>query len=228
MFAQLPEIALDLALAWLAGSLIGLERSHNGRAAGFRTHAIVALAAAASMIVTFEPQIVPAAVLGGARLDPGRIAQGVMTGVGFIGAGVIFKEGVSVQGLTTAACIWATSAIGLLFGLSLYAAGVLVTAAVLVSLTVFRWLENILPENTYAIATFRFAVAEAPTEEGLRDLLDRSRVTLTDASFALRDGGLVEFHGTLKTTEAHGLGRLAERLRTTKGLAEFHLARVSK
>jgi putative Mg2+ transporter-C (MgtC) family protein len=85
-----------------------------------------------------------------------------MTGVGFLGAGVIFKEGVSVQGLTTAACLWATSAIGLLFGQGLIETGVMVTAAVLVTLVVFRWLEDVLPERIYAAATFRFHAGVAP------------------------------------------------------------------
>jgi putative Mg2+ transporter-C (MgtC) family protein len=226
--SPLAQIAVNLAAAWAAGSLIGVERSHNGRAAGFRTHAVVALASAASMLLTFEPQLVPSALLGTARLDPGRIAQGVMTGVGFIGAGVIFKEGVSVQGLTTAAAIWATSAIGLLMGLGLYLPGALVTAAVLVTLIVFRWLENLLPEQAYAYASLRFHAGVAPDEGQLRELLG-PEVRLIDPSYSLaRDGEIFEYRGTLRSRTRHGLSDLSARLRDTPGLAEYELSRVSK
>ncbi len=74
-----------------------MERSHHGRAAGFRTHALVALASAAAVMVSLAPSFTANVFPGGApRLDPTRLAQGVMTGVGFLGAGVIFKEGVNV------------------------------------------------------------------------------------------------------------------------------------
>lgn len=223
------EIILNLCAAWLAGSLIGLERSHNGRAAGFRTHAIVALAAAAAMIITFEPQLVPAAMLGAMRLDPGRIAQGVMTGVGFLGAGVIFKEGVNVQGLTTAAALWATSAIGLLMGLGLHEAGALVTAAVLVTLVLFRWLEGVIPERAYAMLVLRYQAGVAPTEAALVETLKRLDVSITGLSYGLqRDGEIFQFQGVAQTGHRHGLSKLAAALRETKGLVEFDLARVSK
>ncbi|MBS0410428.1 MAG: MgtC/SapB family protein [Proteobacteria bacterium] len=223
------EIVVNMCAAWAAGSLIGLERSHNGRAAGFRTHAIVALAAAASMILTFEPQLVPGSLLGQARLDPGRIAQGVMTGVGFLGAGVIFKEGVSVQGLTTAAAIWATSAIGLLMGVGLIWPGALVTAAVLVTLILFRWLEGVIPESAYALVVLRFQAGAAPDEAILREHLKALDVTITGVSYGLqRDGEIFEYRGMLQTRARHGLSNVASHLRDTQGLAEFQLSRISK
>ena len=99
----------------LAGGLIGLERSFHGRPAGFRTHALVCLASALLMTVTaFQSVWIPEADLELFRTDPTRMAQGIMTGIGFLGAGVIFKEGLNVRGLTTAASIWITAAIGIL------------------------------------------------------------------------------------------------------------------
>ncbi len=229
MGGSLGEIAVNLCAAWVAGSLVGLERSHNGRAAGFRTHAIVALAAAAAMAITFEPQLVPAALLGGGRLDPGRIAQGIMTGVGFLGAGVIFKEGVSVQGLTTAAAIWATSAIGLLMGLGMHAVGALVTGAVLVTLILFRWFEAVMPERVYALMVLRYHAGMAPTEAALLAEMERLDVSLSNLSYGLqRDGELFEFQGMAQTGHRDGLSKLAARLRETKGLTEFQLSRISK
>lgn len=229
MFGFYGEIAVNLCAAWVAGSLIGIERSHNGRAAGFRTHAIVALAAAASMILTFEPQMVPASLLGRMRLDPGRIAQGVMTGVGFLGAGVIFKEGLSIQGLTTAAALWATSAIGLLMGVGLYGAGTMVTGAVLTTLVLFRWLEGVMPERAYALMVLRYQAGLAPTEAALMKDLRALDVTLSGLSYGQRrDGEIFEFQGMAQTGHRDGLSNLAARLRETRGLIEFELSRISK
>jgi putative Mg2+ transporter-C (MgtC) family protein len=230
MFAHAWEITINLAAAWAAGSLIGLERSYNGRAAGFRTHALVGLAAAAAMLIAMEPAILPALFPGGpARLDPTRIGQGVMAGVGFLGAGVIFKEGVSVQGLTTAACIWATAAIGMLFGLGLFLPGALATAATLITLIVFRWLESVLMVDVYALATFRFRADQVPGEQVLHDLLGEHEVELKDMSYGLIEGGQVfEYKGVLRTRRSSGLRNLSSRLRQLPGLVGYELDRISK
>src|SRR6478735_11377903 len=102
-----------------AGTCIGYERSFHGRPAGLRTHVLVCLASSILMLVTvYEANWVRLA--GEARLDPTRMAQGIMTGIGFLGAGVIVKEGLNVRGLTTAASIWITAGIGVLAGVGLY------------------------------------------------------------------------------------------------------------
>src|SRR5512146_147895 len=114
-------IAVNLGAAWAAGGLIGLERSFHGRPAGFRTHALVCLASALLMLVTrYQGLWLTDVPMETVRTDPTRMAQGIMTGIGFLGAGVIFKEGLSVRGLTTAASIWITAAIGILIGIGFY------------------------------------------------------------------------------------------------------------
>jgi putative Mg2+ transporter-C (MgtC) family protein len=230
MFTNAWEITLNLAAAWLAGSLIGMERSYNGRAAGFRTHALVGLAAAAAMTISLEPSVLPHLFKGsGPRLDPTRIGQGVMTGVGFLGAGVIFKEGVSVQGLTTAACIWITSAIGMLFGLGLFYAGALATLATLVTLIAFRWVEGLVTGHVYALVVFRFRAGAAPTEETLHQVLGEHDAVLRDVSYGLKQNGeIFEYSGNLRTRRGGGLARLAARLRDLHGLVEYELERISK
>ncbi len=220
MDVTFPETAQNLLWAWAAGSLIGLERSHNGRAAGFRTHALVALAAAAVMTLSTQPVRIPGAF---------PLAQGVMTGVGFLGAGVIFKEGVSVQGLTTAACIWITSAIGLLFGVGLVAPAVAITLAVLITLVVFRWLEGVLPERIYAVAVLRFHAGVAPDEGGLRALVAPHAITFSELSYSLTDDGEVfEYRAGLQTSRRQGLADLTADLRNAASLREFQITRVSK
>jgi putative Mg2+ transporter-C (MgtC) family protein len=111
-------IVVRLVAATLIGSLIGFERTFHGRPAGFRTHSLVCVASALLMLVTVQQsQWMTGVPLDSIRTDPTRMAQGIMTGIGFLGAGVIFREGLTVRGLTTAASIWITAAIGILVGI---------------------------------------------------------------------------------------------------------------
>jgi putative Mg2+ transporter-C (MgtC) family protein len=108
-------IALHLVIALAAGGIIGLERSYHGRPAGFRTHALVCLSCCMLMILTvYQETWFSAYSLEQISVDPTRMAQGIMTGIGFLGAGVIMKEGLTVRGLTTAASIWITAGIGIM------------------------------------------------------------------------------------------------------------------
>jgi putative Mg2+ transporter-C (MgtC) family protein len=224
------QILENLGAAWVAGGLIGAERSYHGRAAGFRTHALVSLASAAVVMVSLAPIFAAGAFPGdGMRLDPTRLAQGVMTGIGFLGAGVIFKEGVNVQGLTTAASVWATAAIGLLLGLGEFYAGAAAAAGVLTTLLVLRWFEGLLPAHVYAWSVFRFRVEDAPDERGLRALLASMGVSLRELSYARRqEGAILEFSGNLMAKRDAAFEALACNLRTQPGLIEFELSRISK
>jgi putative Mg2+ transporter-C (MgtC) family protein len=231
MDAALARVGINLSCALVAGALIGAERSYNGRAAGFRTNILVALAAAGALTMAMQPQFRTAsAVLGFTYLDPiPQVAQGVMTGIGFLGAGVIFKEGVSVQGLTTAACIWAVAAVGMLFGVGMYGPGALLTLLILVTLIGLRVVEGILPHKVYALATFVFERDSAPDQAELEAMLGLREVKLYDVSFASRDRGrLFELSANLVTTDESSLQRLAARLKETVGLVEFSLAKLSR
>jgi putative Mg2+ transporter-C (MgtC) family protein len=230
MDQALASVSLDLGCALAAGALIGAERSYNGRAAGFRTMGLVALASAGAMAISLEPQFVAGAAPAAVRyLDPTRIGQGVMTGVGFLGAGVIFKEGVSVQGLTTAASVWATAAIGMLFGLGMLGPGLILTSGALIALTGMRWLEGVLPRKVYALASFTFRAESAPDETALSALLGEHQVRLYDVSYALTAGGtLFEYRASLVSGSHQGLQGLAARLKDTAGLVEYNLARLSR
>ena len=122
-------MALHLLGALGAGALIGLERSFHGRPAGFRTHTLVCVTSSLLMLVTlYQSEWLPGVPLETVKMDPTRMAQGIMTGIGFLGAGVIYKEGATVRGLTTAASIWLTAAIGILFGIGFYFPALLATA----------------------------------------------------------------------------------------------------
>lgn len=125
------ELLCRIIIAGLCGGIIGYERKNRNKEAGIRTHMIVALGAALIMIVSkygFED------ILGkqGIALDPSRIAAQIVTGVGFLGAGMIFMRKNTISGLTTAAGIWATSAIGMSIGSGLYILGILTTVLIVV------------------------------------------------------------------------------------------------
>lgn len=224
--ATLPStFVVNLLAALLAGAAIGMERSFHGRPAGFRTHALVALASAVLMLVTVStgtwfhggPETV--------RVDPTRMAQGIMTGIGFLGAGVIFKEGITVRGLTTAASIWITSAIGVLFGVGLWAPAAVATVLTLGVLSVFRWIELRLPTYQYAHHRVRFERANVIPEEQLRALLHERGFRISDLSYRLtEDGRFVEYRMTIRTSDARNFPRLAEALWSLDLVREFNIS----
>src|SRR5437867_11773778 len=157
--AQRESVAVLVhrAVALLAGGLIGLERSYHGRPAGFRTHTLVCMSSSLLMLVTiYQSRWFPNAAPETVRIDPTRMAQGVMTGIGFLGAGVIMKEGLSVRGLTTAASIWITAAIGILAGVGFYSAVACATLLTLGTLSTFRLVEARMPTLLYAHHHLRF------------------------------------------------------------------------
>lgn len=125
-------IAARLVLALILGGLVGLERESTGRPAGFRTHILVSVGAALAMIVSAY------AFSDG---DPGRIAAQVVSGIGFLGAGTIMREGATIRGLTTAASLWTVAGIGLTVGAGLYFPAVLGTVLVVLTLVVLNQLE---------------------------------------------------------------------------------------
>jgi len=130
--ALLAEILLRLVVAVALGGALGMERSYHGRPAGFRTHALVGLASASLMLISSFESVwfhTPDGVR--ATIDPTRMAQGLMTGIGFLGAGVIMRHGPTVRGLTTAASIWITAAIGILLGIGFYFAAVVGAIAII-------------------------------------------------------------------------------------------------
>src|SRR5713226_7439312 len=179
-----------IAAALMIGGLIGFERTFHGRPAGFRTHALVSVASAMLMLVTvYQADWMTAAPLDTIRTDPTRMAQGIMTGIGFLGAGVIFKEGLTVRGLTTAASIWVTAAIGILVGIGFWFAAVVGAVAVLVVLALFRLVEARLPSEFYAHHMLRFSRDRVMDEEDLRRLIHDHGFTIANLSSRLTEGG---------------------------------------
>lgn len=140
-------ITLPLGLSVLAGLLIGIEREFRGKPAGVRTHALVCLASALMTLLGLRMDEWLTALPPDAQIvtDMARMPHAILTGIGFLGAGVIFREGPAVQGLTTAASVWLTAALGIVFGAGLLELGVIGTVVALLVLVLFRLLQRVLP-----------------------------------------------------------------------------------
>src|SRR6187401_46202 len=174
--------------ALLVGGSIGLERTLRGRPAGFRTHALVCLASALLMLVTvYQLHWMTEVPIDTIRADPTRMAQGIMTGIGFLGAGVIFKEGLTVRGLTTAASIWVTAAIGILVGIGFWFAAVVGAVATIIVLALFRYIERQLPSEFYAHHMLRFARDHVIGEEEMHKLIHDHGFTIANLSSRLSE-----------------------------------------
>lgn len=221
-------MAADLGGALVAGSLIGMERELRAQPAGFRTHALVAFGSGLAMLVPpFVPQWVGTSPEGFYSVDPVKITEGVLAGVGFIGAGVIFKEDFSIRGLTTAASIWVTAAIGMLYGIGHHVPAVGATVLTLLVLSVFNWIERRLPISHIAIHSVRFQPAKAPDPDGYADELRGDGVTATEiATKADREAGITELKMRLRTTDPAAYNALAARLAADPRIAAFEVAPI--
>ena len=218
------EMIVRLLAALVAGACIGYERSFHGRPAGLRTHVLVCLASSLLMLVTvYEDQWVR--TTGEARLDPTRMAQGIMTGIGFLGAGVIVKEGLNVRGLTTAASIWITAAIGIIAGVGLYLPLVVSVALTLAVLSVFRWIEMRVPTQAYFNFDVKYEKAGNLSEDEMRALIQRHKFSIANFSYRLETEGRVLRHCmTLQTTDRGAAARLAQTLKENPTVLEFKLS----
>lgn len=222
---ELVITTVRLLLAALAGGLIGLERSHHGRPAGFRTHTLVCVSAALLMVLgVFQWDLVLHAPIETIRVDPTRMAQGIMTGIGFLGAGVIFKERLSVRGLTTAASIWMTASIGVVIGMGLYYAGFLATIITLGVLSLFRWVERVIPSVHYGQLIVRFPRHEIMPEDDLRALISEHDVNSAKLSYQLdREGKIFQYQMTIDAIDTTNFRKLTETLTSMDSVLEFTL-----
>lgn len=218
-------IILHLFLSVIAGGAIGLERAYHGHPAGFRTHTLGCAASALLMLlVTFYEKLIPGMSMGSVHIDPTRMAQGIMTGIGFLGAGVIMKEGLTIRGLTTAASIWMTAAIGIVIGLGFYFAAVAAIVVTLVTLSLFRWIERVLPAFQYGVLSISYTSADPMPEEELSQLLATHKINGVNTSYQLEDGGKTfRYQLTIRTRNIEGFRRLADRLRHMQEVREFNI-----
>jgi putative Mg2+ transporter-C (MgtC) family protein len=224
--SDLPGFTLPLLAAMLAGGMIGFEREWRGRAAGFRTHILVCLASALLMELAVTQAAWRFMPVEGAQViaDPARLAHGVLTGIGFLCAGVIFRAGFSIHGLTTAASLWITAAIGLLFGAGLFLLGAVGTMLTVLILVALRLVSRRLPQQAVVDAEIvwrRDAVGAEDRIEAALAGLQRSakadRFELIDEGRALRRSFRFRIDGE------PALKALGARLRGIEGVTGYSL-----
>ena len=146
------SVLFRLVLAVLLGGIIGMERELHGRPAGFRTHIVVCLGATMLMVASeYYRNYVDMETV----FDPNRMAAGIITGIGFLGAGAIMREENMVRGLTTAGCIWFVAGLGIVIGKGLFPLALWGTLLVIIMLVFFRYVENWMSVENYGELSIR-------------------------------------------------------------------------
>lgn len=218
-------VATRLLLALLAGGVIGFERTFNGRPAGFRTHALVCTASALLVLVSvYQWQLVGDVPRETIRVDPTRMAQGIMTGIGFLGAGVIMKERLAIRGLTTAASIWITASIGVVIGMGFFSAAAIAVLFTLGTLSMFRWLESAMPALRYGKLTVRFLRENALSKDELWSIIRTHQISATSLSYHMeQERRLFQYEMTVRTRDSENFRRLSDTLAGMERVHEFSI-----
>lgn len=229
------EVAINLIVfmnllgALALGLVIGYERSFHGRAAGMRTYGLVCMASAAITVIAGYPHFWyggQATVMVGA--DPTRVIQGIVTGVGFLGAGVIMREGFNISGLTTAASIWAASAIGVMVGVGFYAAAILLTLLSAASMMWVSRLEGWLPSHPAIAITMQFRQDYKPQLDVLKRVANERGYDIAEGSMTInfRDGKPEWHFVAIAQGKDQGapMAELAQELTAFEGVENYHLS----
>ncbi|TDX51886.1 MgtC/SapB family protein [Orenia marismortui] len=173
------EVVLRLVLACILGGAIGFERERNSRPAGFRTNILVSLGSTIAMIVSIKLFL---EFKASQSVDPGRIAAQVISGVGFLGAGTIIREGFSVKGLTTSAGLWAIAGIGLALGAGFYLSAITTAILVILTLTLLSKVEKTI-SNIHKKYLIRIKAFDQPGSLGkVGSILGENNIIIKDIS----------------------------------------------
>ncbi len=220
-----PDLVWPLVGATIASGLIGFEREYRSRPAGFRTHILVCLASTLLMLAAVH-QVrwltdTPHDVI---RIDPVRMAHGVLTGIGFLCGGVIFREGPTVHGLTTAASLWITSALGVLYGVGFYGLAIGGTVLTLAVLAGLRWLDLRLAHLSHVDVALRFPRDHAPSEAAFHALLGEFGLKADVVRQALTAEGVIELAATVRGPRPLPTDRFVQRLKTEPHILAFEIA----
>lgn len=223
-------VLLHLLGALALGLLVGYERTYHGRAAGMRTYGLVCMASAALTVVGAYSRFWYGGSIssGFGVADVTRVIQGILTGIGFLCAGVIMKEGFNISGLTTAASLWAASIIGVLVGVGFYLAAMSLAVLSAVCMVWMHKLENWLPSRQAVAVTLKFKPGIRPAEAMVRSFADAHGFDMADGTVILsQDADRVTWNfiavaRSKKRMET--LTVLGREIGKVEGLDGFHLA----
>ena len=194
------SVLLRLIMAVLLGGLVGIEREIHGRPAGFRTHVVVCLGATMMMIASDH-------IISSANGDPvfnvNRMAAGIITGIGFLGAGAIIREENVVRGLTTAGCVWFIAGLGIVIGKELYPLALWSTLLVLIMLIFFRFVESWVNVQDFRDITIKVDLEHfEPVQKRCMKVFETHRADLDDKTYRINNSlKEVEMTFALKVTK---------------------------
>ncbi len=215
-------ILARLTAAMLAGLVVGLERERHYQPAGLRTHMVLALGSSLIMILSIY---LPLQYLDKfPSSDPTRISAQVISGIGFLGAGAIFRYGFNVRGLTTAASIWTISGIGLAFGAGLYLLGEIGTGLLIIILQGFDFIERkLFEQRDMRVLTVSFLSEEMDIKTVVREV-KKFNITIRETSITeLIESGTVELKVNCRIDKDFDVRRLFDRLRQLNGIKLLRL-----
>lgn len=218
------DITVKLLLAALAGGLIGFEREKHGRPAGLRTNLLVAVGSCVMMIVS-EAFYIKYGMFDAEttlRLDPSRVAAQIVTGIGFIGAGVILKEGASVRGLTTAASLWAVAGLGMAFGMGFFSLGGIATVLVLISLTLLKKLDPMMKKDSFLTLAVTAVNREGLIEELQKVFSERNLEALNLNSHVDLVANELFYQVVITQQAQHAGHELTEAIKRLEGVKKIH------
>ncbi|MGI6621021.1 MAG: MgtC/SapB family protein [Bacillota bacterium] len=215
------SVVLRLLLAMFLGGVIGLERELVNRPAGFRTHTLVCLGSALIMVIS-EALFQRYHHL--ANLDPARLGAAVVSGIGFLGAGTIMKDGHRIEGLTTAASLWVVGCIGLAIGAGLYAGGIVAFALVSVTLVSLRRLERLFFKKK-GLVNIAMTIADKPGQLAkVTDVMGRFKVQIRDIDMVSSDEDLMEVVFLVSVPPGADKNALLDELRRLDGTKEVTIS----
>ncbi len=219
------EYFLRLLLAVAAGAMVGVEREFRGRPAGLRTHILVTLGAAILSIASIELAAMVNARTAdfGARVDVSRIAAGMITGIGFLGAGTIIKMGKTVRGLTTAASLWCAASIGMGFGFGFYRLSLLGSVLMLITLMIVPRLEKGMTRDWYTNAIVRITGPSVRVQE-LSSIFQRHGWRIVDVEMKKdKSRDAYEVNYEMRLRDKHEIDDLAKILEEVEYVRSYRI-----
>lgn len=221
---------LNILGALILGLIVGYERSYRGRAAGMRTYGLVCMASCSLTVIGGYPEYWYGAhtALDADSVGVTRIIQGIISGIGFLGAGVIMRDGMNISGLTTAASIWVVASIGIIVGIGFYGTAIIMA---IVSAVFMMWgfkIESLFPSRHAISITLHFQKDTVMTEEYVSGLVHEMGYEIAHGSFSIDHTEGQAIWRFVAVSYGRGRGtpliKLAEAFRTAKGIQNFHLA----
>lgn len=222
-------VFFNLLGALFLGLLVGYERAYHGRAAGMRTYGLVCMASAALTVIGgYSTSWFGGVGMESVSPDPTRVIQGIVTGIGFLCAGVIMREGFNISGLTTAASLWASSVIGILVGVGFYAAAMMLALLCAVSMVWISKLEGWLPARQAVAIGLKFDKDFLPSESILNKIANAHGYDIAGGTINITyQDGVHEWSFVAVARSRRDMGPLsvlAHEIAHFKGVSSFHLS----